>query len=91
MVPVSIRRDSLRVNDNTQNLHIHAGHIPKFLKRKKPGDAFCIMGITMIDLYPGDSWNFVTGQASLTGGMGIFSFARYGSDCLCYEDKVNKL
>uniref|UniRef100_A0A3B3ZKK9 Archaemetzincin-2 n=1 Tax=Periophthalmus magnuspinnatus TaxID=409849 RepID=A0A3B3ZKK9_9GOBI len=44
---------------------------------RKPKDAFCIIGITMIDLYPKDSWNFVFGQASLSSGMGVFSFARY--------------
>uniref|UniRef100_A0A2K5PSM7 Archaemetzincin-2 n=1 Tax=Cebus imitator TaxID=2715852 RepID=A0A2K5PSM7_CEBIM len=69
------------------------GDILKFLKKKKPEDAFCIVGITMIDLYPRDSWNFVFGQASLTDGVGIFSFARYGSDfySLRYEGKVKKL
>ncbi|XP_004414716.1 PREDICTED: archaemetzincin-2-like isoform X2 [Odobenus rosmarus divergens] len=68
-------------------------HILRFLKKKKPKDAFCIVGITMIYLYPRDSWNFVFGQASLTDGVGIFSFARYGSDFYssCYEGKVNKL
>lgn len=47
----------------------------------------------MIDLYPRDSWNFVFGQASLTDGVGIFSFARYGSDfySMRYEGKVKKL
>ncbi|KAF6297982.1 archaelysin family metallopeptidase 2 [Rhinolophus ferrumequinum] len=79
-VPVSATKCSFRVNENTQNLQIHAGHILKFLKKKKPEDAFCVVGITMIDLYPRDSWNFVFGQASLTDGVGIFSFARYGSD-----------
>uniref|UniRef100_A0A096NU00 Archaemetzincin-2 n=1 Tax=Papio anubis TaxID=9555 RepID=A0A096NU00_PAPAN len=69
------------------------GDILKFLKKKKPEDAFCIVGITMIDLYPRDSWNFVFGQASLTDGVGIFSFARYGSDfySMRYEGKVKKL
>ncbi|XP_044305458.1 archaemetzincin-2 isoform X2 [Varanus komodoensis] len=56
------------------------GHLLNYLKKRKPKDAFCIVGITMIDLYPKDSWNFVFGQASLTEGMGIFSFARYDSD-----------
>uniref|UniRef100_A0A803JUD0 Archaemetzincin-2 n=1 Tax=Xenopus tropicalis TaxID=8364 RepID=A0A803JUD0_XENTR len=45
--------------------------------RVKPADALCIVGATMIDLYPRDSWNFVFGTASLTEGLGIFSFARY--------------
>ncbi|XP_011817950.1 PREDICTED: archaemetzincin-2 isoform X3 [Colobus angolensis palliatus] len=69
------------------------GDILKFLKKKKPEDAFCVVGITMIDLYPRDSWNFVFGQASLTDGVGIFSFARYGSDfySMRYEGKVKKL
>uniref|UniRef100_A0A7N5KLH5 Archaemetzincin-2 n=1 Tax=Ailuropoda melanoleuca TaxID=9646 RepID=A0A7N5KLH5_AILME len=91
-VPVSVTRCSFRINDNTHNLQIHAGHILRFLKKKKPRDAFCIVGVTMIDLYPRDSWNFVFGQASLTDGVGIFSFARYGSDFYSsrYEGRVNK-
>ncbi|KAM6174500.1 archaemetzincin-2 isoform 2-T2 [Erethizon dorsatum] len=92
-VSVSATRCSFRVNDHTQNLQIHAGHILNFLKKKKPEDAFCVVGITMIDLYPRDSWNFVFGQASLTDGVGIFSFARYGRDFYTsrYEGKVKKL
>jgi archaemetzincin len=31
----------------------------------------------MTDLYPEPSWNFVFGQAMLTGRVGVFSFARY--------------
>lgn len=91
-VPVSATRCSFRVNDSTHNLQIHAGQILRFLKKKKPRDAFCIVGITMIDLYPRDSWNFVFGQASLTDGVGIFSFARYCNDFYSphYEGKLKK-
>ncbi|XP_075949542.1 archaemetzincin-1 [Anarhichas minor] len=53
------------------------GDLLQFLWNRKPKDAFCIVGITMIDLYPKDSWNFVFGDASLSMGMGVFSFARY--------------
>ncbi|XP_033896154.2 archaemetzincin-2 [Acipenser ruthenus] len=76
-VPVSDTACAFRVNTNSHNLQIHAGDLLHYLKKRKPRDAFCIVGITMIDLYPKDSWNFVFGQASLTEGMGIFSFARY--------------
>ncbi|XP_020662105.3 archaemetzincin-2 [Pogona vitticeps] len=79
-VPVSHTGCAFRVNEYTHNLQIHAGHLLNYLKKKKPKDAFCIVGVTVIDLYPRDSWNFVFGQASLTEGMGIFSFARYDSD-----------
>ncbi|XP_042305665.1 archaemetzincin-2 [Sceloporus undulatus] len=79
-VPVSHTSCAFRVNEYTQNLQIHTGHLLNYLKKKKANDAFCIVGVTMIDLYPKDSWNFVFGQASLTEGMGIFSFARYDSN-----------
>uniref|UniRef100_A0A3Q3W4J5 Archaemetzincin-2 n=1 Tax=Mola mola TaxID=94237 RepID=A0A3Q3W4J5_MOLML len=68
---------SFRVNSNSHNLQILTGDLLQFLRKKKPKDAFCIVGITMIDLYPEDFWNFVFGQASLNFGMGVFSFARY--------------
>uniref|UniRef100_A0A803J746 Archaemetzincin-2 n=1 Tax=Xenopus tropicalis TaxID=8364 RepID=A0A803J746_XENTR len=68
---------SFRINEYSQNLQIHSGDLLRYLKRVKPADALCIVGATMIDLYPRDSWNFVFGTASLTEGLGIFSFARY--------------
>jgi archaemetzincin len=48
-----------------------------FLKRRLPADAFCMLAITMPDLYPEPSWNFVFGMASLQERVGVFSFARY--------------
>ena len=36
-----------------------------------------MLGITMEDLYPDPSWNFVFGQASLRERVGVYSFARY--------------
>ncbi|KAM9337029.1 archaemetzincin-2 [Symphorus nematophorus] len=68
---------TFRVNSNSHNLQILTGDLLCFLQNRTPKDAFCIVGITMIDLYPKDSWNFVFGQASLSMGMGVFSFARY--------------
>jgi len=52
----------------------------KLMKMKKPRDSFCMLGVTMCDLYiikHGEAWNFVFGQASLMDGVGVFSFARY--------------
>ena len=48
------------------------------LRRRLPPDAFCILGITMEDLYPAPSWNYVFGVASLEERVGVYSFARYG-------------
>ncbi|XP_044035713.1 archaemetzincin-2 isoform X1 [Siniperca chuatsi] len=76
-VTVAETQCSFRVNSNSHNLQILTGDLLRFLGNRKPKDAFCIVGITVIDLYPKESWNFVFGQASLTMGMGVFSFARY--------------
>lgn len=48
-----------------------------WLRDRLPADAHCLIGVTMIDLYPAESWNFVFGQASLRDRVGVFSFARY--------------
>jgi len=66
-----------RTNPLTGNRQILTGDVIAFLQMKLPTDAFCILAITMEDLYPDPSWNFVFGQASLRERVGIFSFARY--------------
>lgn len=47
------------------------------LKQKLPQDAVALMGITTIDLYPSNNWNFVFGLADLHGRVGISSMNRY--------------
>jgi archaemetzincin len=66
-----------RHNPNTGNLQILTGDVLDFLKARVPADAFCVLAITMEDLYPEPSWNFVFGQASLRDRVGVYSFARY--------------
>jgi len=51
------------------------------VSQMKPHYIQCMLGITMIDLYPQPSWNFVFGlalpeQRAPVGGVGVFSFAR---------------
>ncbi|KAF3704589.1 Archaemetzincin-2 [Channa argus] len=62
---------TFRVNTNSHNLQILTGDLLRFLGHRKPKDAFCIVGITMIDLYPKESWNFVFGEASLNRDLRI--------------------
>ena len=67
-----------RANPYSGQLQLLTTDILDLLRRKLPGDAFCVVGVTMEDLYPDPSWNFVFGQASLTDRVGVYSFARYG-------------
>jgi archaemetzincin len=59
---------------------LRTGDLLAELRRTLPDDAFCLLGITMVDLYPDDDWNFVFGQASLHDRVGIYSFARHVTD-----------
>jgi archaemetzincin len=76
-VAIAESKFSLRINEYTQKLQLRSTDVLTFLKTQLPRDAYCLLGVTMTDLYPAPSWNFVFGQASLMDRVGIYSFARY--------------
>lgn len=43
-----------------------------------PADAAALIAFTATDLWPGDNWNFVFGQASLRARVGVWSIHRNG-------------
>ncbi|KAJ8298688.1 hypothetical protein KUTeg_022748 [Tegillarca granosa] len=47
------------------------------LKKMKPKNGYCIMGMSWSDLYPCEDLNFVLGEASNRHKSGVFSFGRY--------------
>jgi len=77
-----------RINQFTRNQQILAGDVLAILQKNVSADAFCVLAITMEDLYPEPSWNFVFGQALLRGRVGVYSFARY--DPAFYGEKRGK-
>jgi archaemetzincin len=66
-----------RVNPQTQKKQWLTTDILGWLPRKLPADAYAMIAVTMTDLYPEESWNYVFGQASFMERVGVFSFARY--------------
>lgn len=86
---VSVTRCFFRVSDHTQNLQMHAGHILNFLKKNRTEEPFCVVGITMIDLYSRYYWNFVFRQVSLTDVV-MFNFARCGRDFYTVLCRLNE-
>lgn len=48
------------------------------LPPRRPKDAVATIALTTSDLWPGEGWNFVFGEASLTERVGVWSLARYG-------------
>jgi archaemetzincin len=74
---LDVTRFTSRTNSITRKRQILTGDVLHWLEAKLPADALCLVAITMSDLYPEPSWNFVFGQASLTERVGVYSFARY--------------
>lgn len=77
--PLALSGDKIttRTNPYTKNRQILTADVLAILRKNLPPDAFCLLAITMEDLYPEPSWNFVFGQAMLRGRVGVYSFARY--------------
>jgi len=68
-----------RINSYSNNLQLRTKEIHKMMIsiKKKFNNAYCVVAVTMDDLYPGDKWNFVFGEASIRNMVAVFSFARY--------------
>jgi len=59
-----------RRNPWTGQTQLLTGDILHALEARLPKDAFTLLGITMTDLYPEPSWNFVFGQVWPRGRVG---------------------
>eukprot|EP01084_Bolivina_argentea_P116087 206330_1 len=69
-----------RINSNTKLSQLNTRDITQrlnMIKTWNSQDLFMLMGYTIYDLFPDESWNFVFGEASMRDGTGIFSFSRY--------------
>ena len=77
LLATSSRRITTRINPYTRQEQLLTRDILRVLAENLPENAFCVVAITMRDLYPGPSWNFVFGEASLRDRVGVYSFARY--------------
>jgi len=60
--------------------------IEKLLAPRRPKDAFGLIAFTPSDLWPGEGWNFVFGQASLEDRVGVWSIYRNGDPTKGPED-----
>ena len=68
---------STRVHEEWGCHQMHAGEIvheilPQVRLGREYRDAFAVIAVTMEDLYPRDSWNFVFGLAEMSGRNGVF-------------------
>ena len=75
LIPSEARRKHPRWGDK-QILTTYV--LDKVLKPRRPDDAVAMLALTTSDLWPGENWNFVFGQASLSERVGVWSLYRYG-------------
>ena len=65
-----------RLHPDTKHRQLLAPEVLRWLTLRVPEDAYGLVAVTMMDLYPRPSWNFVFGMASLRERVGVQSFAR---------------
>lgn len=74
-VPSSARR----INPYTDVPQVLTSYVlDRILARNQPKDSLALIALTAEDLWPGEGWNFVFGQASLHERVGVWSLARNG-------------
>ncbi|CAF1077189.1 unnamed protein product [Adineta ricciae] len=71
---------SMKSRDNGGVLQYLTGNIHTYIAqtrhlRDTKRELLCV-AVTMADIYPDESWNFVYGQARSSEGVGVYSFAR---------------
>ena len=49
----------------------------QYLKTNLPADGYCIIGVTWVDLYSSEDWNFVLGESSCEDGCAVMSFGHF--------------
>ena len=74
-IPISARRRHPTWGD-AQILTTYV--LDELLKPDRPDDALAYLAFTASDLWPGENWNFVFGQASLHQRTGVWSIYRNG-------------
>jgi archaemetzincin len=75
-VPDDLKRLRYPNNVQVRTTYFLDDLLPKIL----PDDAAALICLTSNDLYPGDTWNYVFGQASLEKRVGVWSLWRLGKD-----------
>ncbi|XP_067317920.1 archaemetzincin-1 [Anolis sagrei] len=79
-VPVSSIHCCYRHNQDSDRVQLHADGILTFLKNNKPMDALCVLGLTLADLYPCETWSFTFGKFLPGQEVGVCSFARFSGE-----------
>lgn len=80
--PISLEKipqSARRINRHTKKEQLLTTYIlNKVLKPRRKKNAVAVLALTTTDLWPGEGWNFLFGQATFRDRVGVWSLARYG-------------
>jgi archaemetzincin len=74
MIPKSARRKLGGRSEQILSTYV----LDRLLRPRLPKDAVALIAFTAADLWPGEGWNYVFGQASLADRVGVWSIHRFG-------------
>lgn len=81
----TIPESARRIHPTWRDRQILTSYVRGLLKQKRPKDAVAVLALTTADLWPGDGWNFVFGEASLRERVGVWSIYRLGDPHEAYQ------
>jgi archaemetzincin len=77
--PVALPAGARRINENTKREQWLTSYLrDTVLAPRVRKDTAALIAFTATDLWPGEGWNFVFGEASLRDRVGVWSLARFG-------------
>ena len=79
-IPIEHAKARSRLHLQTNRIQYLASDIIRFLEKKRPNNVFALIGVTVEDLFPDFSANFVLGHANFKGGAGVISFGKYADE-----------
>ena len=80
-----------RIHWDTNKIQYNAKNILDKTIPLVPEDAYCMLSVTMEDIYPRLEWNFVFGLANFSSRTGVFSFVRYDPMFWGIKDPIRDL
>jgi archaemetzincin len=81
--------EARRIHPDTGGAQILTSWVlDRLLEPRLPADAAASISFTASDLWPGEGWNFVFGQASLRDRVGVWSMNRLGNPDGAYRDAL---
>ena len=79
-IPIECTKARTRLHLQTKRTQYLAFDIIKYLEKQRPKNVFTLIGVTIEDLFPDFSANFVLGHANFKGGAGVISFGKYADE-----------